>query len=116
MAADFTVTGRPGADHTGQPTGTPTDTLTGWPRGGLSRSCLAPDMPAAIYELTSQNAGFPRQLCVRVTIARANLVVAVAVMTSRGLVRSFTVRDAAHLVPEPYLIGAVDIQGEPDRP
>ena len=55
-------------------------------------------------------------MCVRVTIARANLVVAVSVMASRGLVRSFTVRDSAHLMPEPYLIGAVDVLGEPDRP
>jgi hypothetical protein len=71
---------------------------------------------AAIYVVTRRNPGFPRQLRVRVTIARANLVVAVPVMASRGPVRSLTVRDAAHLVPEPYLIGAVDVQGEPDRP
>ena len=83
---------------------------------GLSNSYLAPDMPAAIYDLTRQNAGFPRQLCLRATIARANLVVAVPVTASRGLVRSFTARDAAHLVPEPYLIGAVDVHGEPDGP
>src|SRR5579863_40132 len=53
MAADFTVTGRPGADHTGQPTGMLTGALTGWPRKGAEQLLLAPDKQSC-YLLADQ--------------------------------------------------------------